>query len=217
MKKLILIAAAVLFCTALSAKEKEFKSVKDVIDGDGQCSLVEGSVDVLGEKAPCTLIFDFSNTRMANFDRKNDTYEDLGSLEEFLAAKGDESITNWPELENSVLEFAKNKINKNGTYKLYIDDANPVYEMKIVFENLNFGNTALTATARMFGAGGAAFSGEYIITNLSTGEVALHLHLGHIYGVSSMGYHYTANKRMQCTVGDIFFGKYLPAVYKKNK
>lgn len=217
MKKILFIAAAAMVCTALSANDKEFKSVKDVIDGDGQCSLVEGSVDVLGEKAPCTLVFDFSNARMANFDRKKDQYEDLGSLQDYLAAKGDDTITNWPEFELSVLEFTKEKINKTNALKLYIDETAPKYEMKIEFEYLNFGNTALTATARAFGAGGAAFSGVFTVTEIATGNVALKLHLGHVYGVSSMGYHYTANKRMQCTVGDIFFGKYLPAVYKKNK
>jgi len=219
MKKLFLSSVVILTAslfTVADAKDKTFKSVKDVIDGDGHCSLVEGSLDVLRENAAATLVFDFSNARMADFDRKKHTYEDHGSMADYLAAKSEDTPDNWNEVEKSVLEFTKEKINKTGFYKLHIDEDNAKYEVKIVFEYINFGN-ASTAFVGMFGAGGAAFSGDLIITEKETGAVALNLHIYHIYGVSGMGYHATVNKRLQCTIGDICFGKYLPALYKKNK
>lgn len=218
MKKLfILILASLSVSVFCFVQGKDFKSPKQAGEGEGRCSLVEGSVDVLNEDAGATLVFDFTNTHMANFDRKHVTYEDLGPWTEYIANQGDVTTEGWPEIVASVLDFSKDKINKTKSYKLHIDEANPKYEMKIVFEYLNSGSTGATMTARMFGAGGAAFSGNLIITEISTGNVALNLRLDFIYGVSSMGYHYTPNKRLQCTIGDIFFGKYLPEVYKKNK
>jgi len=35
-------------------------------------------------------------------------------------------------------------------------------------------------------------------------------------GANPSAYHYTPNKRMICTIGDIFFGKYLPKLLSKN-
>jgi len=218
MKKLCILFLASLSVSAFCfVQGKDFKSPKQKGEGSGHCSLVNGSVAVLNENSPAKLVFDFSNTHMAIFDRKNIKYEDLGPWTEYIAKQGDISPEAWPEVVTSVLDFSKEKINKTKSYKLHIDESNPKYEMKVVFEYLNSGSTAATITARMWGAGGAAFSGNLIITEISTGKVALNLRLDYIYGVSSMGYHYTPNKRLQCTIGDIFFGKYLPEVYKKNK
>lgn len=200
-----------------ASEAKDFKDVKSVGEGEGHCSLVEGSLSVLEEKAPVKLVFDFTNTNFADYDRKGKQFSNPRPLMEYLATQGEDTPDNWPELKESVRAFSADIVDKEKAYKLYIDENSPKYEMKFVFENINFGSTSETMHLRIFGAGGASFSGNLIITEIATGTVALNLRLDYAYSVSSMGYHYTVNKRLQGTVGDFFFGKYLPTVYKKNK
>lgn len=195
----------------------DFKSIKNLGEGEGHCSLVEGSLSVLAENEPFRLVFDFSETNFASYDRKSKQFTEPRPLMEYLAVKGEDVPDNWPELEESIRSFSSDIIGGQKTYKLYLDENAPKYEMRMVFDNINFGSTAETMTLRAFGIGGAAFGGNLIITDIATGAVVLNLRLDYAYCVSSMGYHYTVNKRLQCVIGDFFFGKYLPAIYKKNK
>lgn len=212
MKKFFTIISLIIICITINAKD--FQTVKEVMYGDGLCSLVEGSVSVIGEKAPATLVFDFSKAHYGYIHRRRHEVEDKGPISNWINKKEEDGWVNWDELVKNSLEASKETINKNNAYKLYIDDKDPKYEIKLVFEYVNPGSYAAIATPGV--SGGAAFTGNLIITEIATGKVALNLHLDYIYG-DTPGFQYTSNERMKFTLGTIFFGRYLPAVYKKNK
>jgi len=216
MKKILFILTAVLVSTGLYAQNKPFKSVRDVAYGDGRCSLVEGSLSVLKEDAPATLVFELpDDVRMGFFkDRQYDlNFEDHGSYAEWLAEKTDSEKKEWNDVLNNTLAQSKKKFTKANGYKIHIDENAPKYEMKIVFDRLN--PSSFGAIMAVGVAGGAAFGGNFIVTNIETGEVALNLRLDYVYGDPEFGF--SANSRLICTVANVFFGRYLPAVMKKNK
>jgi len=218
MKKSIIISVALLLMTAFSSSEaKDFKDVKQVGEGEGHCSIVEGSLAVLAENATAKLVLDFANTSFAEYDRKNRQFLNPRPLSEYLVTKSEDTPEDWALLVKTLNEFSAEKISKEKTYKLQISDNNPKYEMRLVVDRINFGSTGQTISGRAFGLGGASFSGNLVITEIATGKVALNLRQDYAYAYSSMGYHFTANKRIQCTIGDFFFGRYVPTVYKKNK
>jgi len=164
MKKSIIISMALLLMTAFSSSEaKDFKDVKQVGEGEGHCSVVEGSLAVLAENASAKLVLDFANTSFADYDRKNRQFLNPRPLADYLAKKGEDTPEDWALLVKTLHEFSAEKINKEKTYKLKIDGNNPKYEMKLVVDKINFGSTGQTISGRAFGLGGASFSGNLII------------------------------------------------------
>jgi len=213
MKKILLVLLVAL--TSLSLQAKDFKPVKNVMNGDGTCSLVSGDMAVLGEKAPATLVFDLTNTHYAYLHRKPVSYEDKGLLTDHFAAIGPDAPQEWEQTVTELLEDSKKEILGKHGIKLYRDDDAPKYEIRLVFENLNPGSAGAIETPGV--RGGAAFSGNLIVTEIATGRVALNLRLDYIYGEHTWGFDYAVKRRMDATLVEVFFGRYLPALYKKNK
>lgn len=215
MRKILLVLLVTLTNLSAFAKTKEFKTVKNVINGDGYCSLVSGDMAVLGEKAPATLVFDLTNTHYAYLHRKPVSFEDKGLLKDHFLEGGESRLQEWEGIVAEVLEDSKKEILGKHGIKLYRDDDAPKYEMRLVFENLNPGSAGAIETP--FVRGGAAFSGNLIVTEIATGKVLLNLRFDYIYGEHTWGFDYTIPRRMNATLVEVFFGRYLPTLYKKNK
>lgn len=219
MKKTVAIFVAILACSVLcSVNAKKFKDVKEVVNGHGRCALVEGNMSVLGEMSTARLILDYSTSHVVEFKKEGGIVsKDLGPVDTYFAKKNQEEQQQWVEIQANVLETSIKKFNKH--FKLKIDDTDPKYEIKLVFENIDFGSTATTAGIgfKFHEEGGAEFNGNLIITEIATGKVVLNLRINDMKGANTSAYHFTANKRMVCTIGDIFFGTYLPQLYSRNK
>lgn len=216
MKKALLLATIAISALFCSINAQEFKNVKEVINGHGNCELVEGKVAVLKEKVSAKLVLDYSHAHIVQFEKERGVVaKDLGTVEEFYAAKTPEEQKQWEEIKKNVYNLSVEKFNKS--FKMKIKEADAKYEIKLVFDNIDLGNTAASAVGfRFHEEGGAEFSGNLIVTEIATGNVVLNLHIINVKGANPSAYHYTVNKRMMCTIGDIFFGKYLPKVLDKN-
>lgn len=199
------------------ANAKDFSNLKEVANGHGSCALVEGSMSVLAEKANARLVLDYSNAHIVEFEKEHGVVaNDLGTVDSYYATKTDEEREQWPQICENVYNTSVEKFNKS--FSMKIKDENPKYEIKLVFDNIDFGSTIASAIGfRFHEEGGAEFNGNLIVTEIATGNVVLNLRVDDMKGANPSGYHYTANKRMICTIGDIFFGKYLPKLLSKNK
>jgi len=218
MKKTLSLIMTIVAVTLFSnANAQEFKNLKEVVNGHGSCALVEGSMSVLAEQVNAKLSFDFSKTNVVNFEKEGGIVaNNLGTVEEYFGAKTPEEQKQWIEIQENVFNTSVEKFNKN--FKIKIKDENAKYEIKLVFDNIDFGNAAAASFGlRLHEEGGAEFNGNLIVTEIETGNVVLNLRIDDMKGANPSAHHYTANKRMICTIGDIFFGKYLPKLLSKNK
>lgn len=208
------ILAGTMFC---SLNAQEFRNVKEVSNGHGNCALIEGNVAVLNEKETATLVLDYTDTHIVEFEKEGGIVaKDLGTAVEFFAAKDEEGQAQWEEIKANLLEISTERFNKKFKMKI-CDDGSAKYEIKLVFENIDFGNAAASTFGLKFHEeGGAEFSGNLIVTEIATGNVALNLRINNVKGNDATGYNFTVNKRLKYTVGTIFFGRYLPKVVSKN-
>lgn len=201
MKKTLFFATILLVLGSFGLRADE------VAYGNGHIDVVEGSLAILNQKVPARLVMDYSNTRVVEFGRKDNVDKDCGPLPEYLASKGEDYVADWDPMKDNLQAYLEEKINKRN--KMYIDDENAQYEMRIVVEQLDFGN----ATARVFSSfheeGGAVFSGKVILTDLSSGDTLCVVSVSWMKGKNGWSYDVSEKYALRFTFGDIFLNKFL--------
>jgi hypothetical protein len=164
-KKLLLISLLCLFCSVclLAGKPVTVKS---------------GKASVLKTPAKALLEIDYSNTKIGK-----------QPLEEYLKAKGDDYVRDWPSETATAASYFTSTFNKkNKGIKLTTDETSASYMILIRVKYLDMGNAGSFFVTMAVGgsnkAGGVIMSGTVDIIDLKTNEVACVLYVDEIKGES---------------------------------
>lgn len=201
MKKTLFFASILLILGAFSLRADE------VNNGNGHIDVVEGSLAILNEKVPARLVMDYSNTHAVEFGKKDNVDKDCGPLLDYLASKGDDYLADWGPMKENLQSYLEEKFAKRN--KMYIDNENAQYEVKIVVEQLDFGNTTARAFISFHEEGGAVFSGKVIVKDLSNDETLCVVNVTWMKGKNSNSYNLSEAYALRFTFGDIFLNKFL--------
>jgi len=217
MRKTLLTIVTVLAASALTLlNAKDFTNITKAPNSKGSFALEEGSFDVLTTGASVKLVLDFSNTQVVEFGKKEPAIaKNLGPIRDYFISKGENPDEKIAAMIADCMELGNVKIEKY--LGLKVDEDNPQYEMKIIFDNLDFGSTAVMWTTLSSSAGGAIFSGNFIVTETATSEVKCNLKIEFLKTGGAAETHSSPYRRVKSTVCDGFLMRFLPKLIEKNK
>lgn len=209
MKRTLFFATILLFLGAFGLRADE------VANGNGHIDVVEGSLAILNQKVPARLVIDFSNTRVVEFGKKDAVDKDCGPILEYLASKGEDYLADWEPMKKDLQAHCEGRFAKRN--KMYIDNANAQYEVKIAVDQLDFGDTTARVFLSFHEEGGVVFSGKVIITDLSNGETLSVVNVVWMKGKDTNSYNYSQAHAVCFTFGNTFLDKFLFRKANKEK
>lgn len=179
----------------------------EVQDGTGYFEVEKGALSIFKQKVTAYLFIDYSQTEVVEFARKNEITKNLGPVDAYMQAQGPEWVEDWEVIRGNVQDQSEDAINKK-TKMSIVPMSEAQYEIRLVITHLDFGNTGVSMWHNPFRNedGGAKIEGRLIVTEIATGNIACDMRIDWVQGAGN----YTQNKRLMFTVGNIFFGKFIP-------